>query len=83
MADTFNVSILAPEGKIFEGEVESLVAPAKTGYVGILANHAPFITMLGQGKITVRDQTGKITAFDCLGSGFLEVSQNKATLLIG
>ena len=82
MEDIFKVSILAPEGKIFEGSAESLVAPASTGYVGILAHHAPFITMLGQGKITVRDGAGKITAFDCLGSGFLEVSKNKAVLLV-
>lgn len=82
MAAVFNVSILAPEGKIFEGSAESLLAPASTGYVGILAHHAPFITTLGRGKITVRDGAGKITAFDCT-DGFLEVSQNKATLLIG
>ena len=83
MAAVFNVSILAPEGKIFEGEAESLIAPASRGYVGILAHHAPFITTLGQGKIIVRDGVGKIIAFDCRGGGFLEVSQNKATLLIG
>jgi F-type H+-transporting ATPase subunit epsilon len=83
MADMFNVSILAPEGKIFEGAAESLIAPASRGYVGILAHHAPFITTLGQGKITVRDSAGKVNVFDLHGGGFLEVSQNKATLLIG
>ena len=82
MADVFNVSILTSEGKIFEGSAESLVAPASTGYVGILAHHAPFITMLGQGKITVRDGAGKTTSFDSHGGGFMEVSQNKAVLLV-
>jgi F-type H+-transporting ATPase subunit epsilon len=82
MAAIFNVSILSPDKKIFDGVAESLVAPTGMGYVGILAHHAPFITMLGQGKITVRDSAGKITAFDCT-DGFMEVSQNKATLLIG
>ena len=79
---TFNVSILAPEGKIFEGPAQSLVAPASLGYVGILAHHAPFITTLGRGNITIRDAAGRTTAFDCRGKGFLEVSQNKAVLLV-
>ncbi len=83
MAAIFDLLIQSPDRKIFEGSVESLVAPASKGYVGILAHHAPFITMLGRGKITVRDAAGKITAFDCSGGGFLEVAQNKATLLIG
>lgn len=82
MAPTFSVSILSADRKIFEGEVESLVAPQSMGYVGILAHHAPFVTTLGQGKITVRDGAGKITTLDCR-NGFMEVSQNRATLLIG
>ncbi len=82
MADTFSVSILAPGSKVFEGPADSLVAPATMGYVGILAHHAPFITTLGPGKITIRDAQGKTTAFDCQGNGFLEVSQNNAVLLV-
>ena len=82
MAETFSVSILAPDSKIFEGPAESLVAPATMGYVGILAHHAPFITTLGRGKITIRDAAGRTTAFDCRGKGFMEVLNNKATLLV-
>jgi len=82
MNAAFSVNILAPDRKIFEGEAESLVAPTGMGYVGILAHHAPFITTLGRGKITIRDAAGRTTAFDCQGKGFLEVSQNKAVLML-
>lgn len=82
MAPTFRVKILSPDKKIFEGEAQSLVAPATQGYVGILAHHAPFMTTLGPGKITIRNAEGQTTAFDCNGSGFLEVLKNNALLLV-
>jgi F-type H+-transporting ATPase subunit epsilon len=51
------------------------------GYVGILANHAPFITTLGPGKIVIRDGAGKTEAYPS-DSGFLEILDNKATILL-
>lgn len=83
MGEAFTVSILSPEGAVFEGEAVSLVAPAATGYVGILAHHAPFIATLARGTITVRDGSGKAAKFDCRDGGFLEVSQNRAALILG
>jgi len=81
--ETFGVSILSADKKIFEAQAQSLVAPAITGYAGILAHHAPYMTMLVPGRITLREKSGKTTTLDCQGSGFLEVSQNRAVLLVG
>ena len=44
------VSVISPESVLFEGEVESLVAPAFDGEVGILPSHAPMVTLLGRGS---------------------------------
>lgn len=83
MAGSFSVSILTPHRKVFDGTAESLVAPAALGYVGILANHAPYMTTLTDGKITIRDSSGKISEFQTRSSGFMEVLQNKVVLLLG
>ena len=81
MPKSFRIDILTPENKVYEGEIESLVAPAASGYLGILADHAPLMATLASGKITVKEPSGKMIIFSSRGGGFLEVSKNKATLL--
>jgi F-type H+-transporting ATPase subunit epsilon len=79
MAETFHLSLLTPEKPFLEAEVVSIVAPGSEGYLGILANHAPLITRLIPGKLEVKDGEGARTF--AISGGFLEVSDNKATIL--
>ena len=78
----FHLTIASSEKKIFEGEAQSLIAPGEIGYLGILANHAPLMTTLISGKITIRDASGKTSAFESKAGGFLEIMKNKATILL-
>lgn len=68
------VTVISPETSLFDGEAESVVAPAYDGQVGILANHAPFMTLLGSGVLTVRHQD-RSSQFTVSG-GFLQVVDN-------
>ena len=45
------VSLISPEQVLFEGEVDSVVAPAFDGEVGLLTGHAPMLTLLGSGEL--------------------------------
>jgi F-type H+-transporting ATPase subunit epsilon len=45
------VSVISPERVLFEGETDSLVAPAFDGEVGILTGHAAMMTVLGNGEL--------------------------------
>jgi F-type H+-transporting ATPase subunit epsilon len=65
------VTVIAPERAVFDGEAEAVTAPAFDGQVGILPRHAPFLTMLGEGRLTVRAADGART-FRVRG-GFLQV----------
>jgi F-type H+-transporting ATPase subunit epsilon len=80
MAGTFHLSLQTPERTVFDDAVVSLMAPGGRGYLGILANHAPLITTLVPGKLSIRDLSGSERIF-ALSGGFLEVSQNRATIL--
>ena len=80
---SFNLEILTPNKRIFSGPVTSLVAPAETGYLGVLANHAPLFATLTAGKVVYRDPAGSPTTLWVKGSGFLEVFKNHATVLTG
>ncbi len=56
---------------MFDGDADAVVAPAFDGEVGILPNHAPFMTLLGRGTLTIR-HGGTETRFTVRG-GFLQV----------
>ncbi|MEA2031650.1 MAG: ATP synthase F1 subunit epsilon [candidate division Zixibacteria bacterium] len=76
----FLLSIITPEKVFFEGEIKSLVVPGTEGYLGILSNHAPLITALIPGRIEFRDADDKVN-FMAVSGGFIEVSNNKASIL--
>jgi F-type H+-transporting ATPase subunit epsilon len=65
------VSVISPEAVLFEGEVDSVVAPAFDGEVGILQRHAPMVTLLGRGDLRLSGGGGdrKFT----VEGGFLQV----------
>jgi F-type H+-transporting ATPase subunit epsilon len=48
------VTVIGPERGLFEGAADSVIAPAYDGEVGILPRHAPFMSLLGEGRLTVR-----------------------------
>ena len=48
------VTVISPEAAIYNGEADSVIAPAYDGEVGILPRHAPFMTLLGRGTLQVR-----------------------------
>jgi F-type H+-transporting ATPase subunit epsilon len=64
---------------MFDGEADAVVAPAFDGEVGILPNHAPFMTLLGQGTLTVR-RTDGVSRFTLRG-GFLQVVDNRVRVV--
>jgi F-type H+-transporting ATPase subunit epsilon len=68
------VLVISPERAVFDGEAESVVAPAYDGAVGILPRHAPFMTLLGKGTLAIRHGGGTST-FHVQG-GFLQVVSN-------
>ena len=68
------VSVISPERILFEGTVDSLVAPAFDGEVGILPRHAPMMTLLGKGQLRL-GQGGSAGTFHIEG-GFLQVLNN-------
>ena len=65
------VAVISPERMLFEGTVDSVVAPAYDGEVGILPGHAPMMTLLGKGTLRLGPD-GASGRFRVEG-GFLQV----------
>jgi F-type H+-transporting ATPase subunit epsilon len=70
-----HVQLVSPERLWFEGDVESIVAPAFDGKVGILPRHAPMVTLLGSGTLQVGGRTFTVAG------GFLQVVDNQVRIV--
>lgn len=77
---TFPLRVFTPEGPVVDAEVETIVATAYNGSLGILAGHAPMISavVIGPGKVTI-DGT---TTWYVFGEGTLEVRGPDVVLLV-
>lgn len=68
------VSVISAERSVFDGEASAVVVPAYDGLVGILPRHAPFMTLLGKGVVTIRRAGG--TQKVEVSGGFLQVAKD-------
>jgi F-type H+-transporting ATPase subunit epsilon len=71
--------LVSPEKLVFSGEVEQVDVPGSEGDFGVLAGHAPFVTTLRPGILTVHAAGGG-QQIVVLG-GFAEVSAEGLTVL--
>ena len=71
--------IVTAERLVYSGDVDVVIAPGIEGQLGILPNHAPLLTTLQPGELVAR-KDGEETAMFVSG-GFLEVMQNRVTVL--
>ena len=79
---TFDVSLVTPDGPVFEGEVEMLIVPGSDGEIGVLARHAPLIAMLNAGSTRVHVKRETEVLEFATGPGFFKVEQDRALALV-
>lgn len=74
------LEILTPDKTVFTGKINILRVPGTKGPFTILRNHAPLISSLDEGEISLVTDTGSDKVF-YITSGVIEVKKNKITLL--
>jgi F-type H+-transporting ATPase subunit epsilon len=77
---SLQVELVSPERILWSGEADMVVARTTDGDIAFLTGHAPFIGALGIGAVTIEEPGGKQTKIAVHG-GFVEVSNNKVTIL--
>ncbi len=77
---TFHLTVIIPDRVFFEGSVRSIVAPGGAGSLGVLVDHAPLITTLQPGRLSITSAEGKSQSF-LIGAGFLDILRNEVVLL--
>jgi len=75
------LEILTPERKIFSGDVYGVQLPGISGLFEVLEKHAPLVSALKAGKLKILKDKNN-SSFYTIQSGFVEVINNKATVLV-
>ena len=80
MADNFNFELVSPERLLVSGSVSEVVIPATEGEMTVMANHAPTMTTIKPGVVTVKTADGKKDRYVVFG-GFADIIPTGCTLL--
>mgnify|MGYP003325657644 CR=1 FL=1 len=80
MADVVQFDLVSPERLVLSSEVSMVVVPGAEGDFGVLPSHAPMISNLRSGVISIYNDRA-IEARVFVGGGFAEVSNNRLTVL--
>ncbi|QIQ34280.1 F0F1 ATP synthase subunit epsilon [Parageobacillus toebii NBRC 107807] len=76
---TIKVSVVTPDGPVYEADVEMVSTKAKSGELGILPGHIPLVAPLEISAVRLKKE-GK-TEYIAVSGGFLEVRPDKVTIL--
>jgi F-type H+-transporting ATPase subunit epsilon len=75
------IEIITPSAPLFSGNAVQINLPGSNGSFELLENHAPIISTLQKGIITLVDTSGKKHTFEIPG-GVIEQSQHKVIVLV-
>ncbi len=79
MADKLTFSLVSPERELFHGEVDQVVVPGVEGEFGVLAGHAPVLSIIKPGVLKVFDGGNIRRIF--VNGGFADVTPDGLTVL--
>jgi F-type H+-transporting ATPase subunit epsilon len=75
------LEILTPEHKVYSGNVQGIQLPGVEGSFEVLENHAAIIASLAKGKMKIIKDRNNTEMYE-ISAGFVEVLNNKASVLI-
>jgi F-type H+-transporting ATPase subunit epsilon len=79
---TMNVELVEPEGELWSGQAEMVIARTVDGEIGLLSNHAPLIGILYEGStVQIRPDGNGADIFAAVTGGFLSVANNRVSIL--
>lgn len=80
MAEAFKFELVSPERLLVSQQVESVVIPGSEGEMTVMANHAPVMTTVKPGVVTVKPVSGGEERYVVFG-GFADILPSGCTLL--
>jgi F-type H+-transporting ATPase subunit epsilon len=79
VADTFEIEIATPEKLVARQSAETAQIPGKDGYMGVLPGHAPLLSELGAGQLSIT-LGGRTDNYNITG-GYVEIRDDHVRVL--
>lgn len=79
MAEKLHFNLVSPERQLMSAEVDHVTAPGAEGYFGVYPHHAPVMSTLSPGPVTVVN--GSETRKIFVRGGFADVTPEGLTIL--
>jgi F-type H+-transporting ATPase subunit epsilon len=76
---SFHFDLVSPEKLLFSGEVDQVDVPGSEGDFGVLAGHAPFVSTVRPGVLTIFREGGELKVV--VNGGFAEMGPSGLTVL--
>jgi F-type H+-transporting ATPase subunit epsilon len=79
---SMDVELVEPEGELWSGQAEMVIARTLDGEIGLLSNHAPMIGILYEGSmVQIRPDGNGDDIFAAVTGGFLSMANNRVSIL--
>ena len=80
MAEAYKFELVSPERLLVSEQVESVIIPGSEGEMTVMARHAPVMTTIKPGVVTVKSTAGATERYVVFG-GFADILPEVCTLL--
>jgi len=77
---SIDLTIVTPQGIVYQGPVENVVLPGTEGEFGVLENHERFLSPLLTGEVEIKTREG--STFAAIAQGFADVVGGEVTVLV-
>jgi len=81
MADSLQIELVAADRVVWSGQATEISARTVEGDLGVLRGHAPLLSLLVPGVVTIHPAEGGDVVKAAVGSGFLSVADDHISVL--
>ena len=73
------LEIVTAERMVYSADVDEIIAPGASGELGIMSQHAPLMTMIMPGMITIKNGSDELNL--AVSGGFMDVCPERVIVL--
>ncbi|HEY3975802.1 MAG TPA: F0F1 ATP synthase subunit epsilon [Streptosporangiaceae bacterium] len=79
---TLQVELAVPDGEVWAGTAEMVIAKTLEGDIGVLTGHAPVLGILAEGSVVrIRPGEGAEEISAAVSSGFFSIADDRVSIL--
>jgi F-type H+-transporting ATPase subunit epsilon len=79
---TLQVELAVPDGEVWAGEAEMVIAKTLEGDIGVLTGHSPVLGILAEGSVVrIRPGEGAEEISAAVSSGFFSIADDRVSIL--